>query len=73
MASITCQICGREFRLLNRHMAVHKIPLSEYRERYPAAPVMVEGLLERMKDALRFIRSQKFWSSGNYIRKKTPA
>jgi hypothetical protein len=54
-------------------MAVHKIPLSEYRERYPAAPVMVEGLLERMKDALRFIRSQKFWSSGNYIRKKTPA
>lgn len=50
---VKCMICGEELNFINNlHLKTHNITVKEYREKFPNAPLLSEGLKKQISETL---------------------
>ena len=66
---VTCLICGKDFKSLNRHLPIHDISIDEYREEYNG-PTCSEATRVHLslKDRGKDFQYMNFMEARNYVR-----
>jgi ROS/MUCR transcriptional regulator protein len=70
LETITCQICGKEFRNLTFHLPVHDVTTDEYKSSFPDEYMHSESLRAERSDSL-FSQNQLLATGGRYGNRNT--